>query len=1132
MKTICRLWILVSIVPILSAVGFAGSTPELLNYQGVLRNVVGGPEDGDFDFVFRFYNEPTCAGGTLLLSDSHAAVAVSGGLFDVELGGGSLSAGASATLAEVFRDNVEVWLEIEVNEETLCPRVRVESAAYALNADHLDGRDASGFLDTSPTPQTKLGQLTLRKDSGDGDNLLRLEDGVNGNGMFIGTDNDLTGFIRMRPLDDTGGIAITNTGDDVGLFVAGTAQDVQPPVGIGTYTPSEALDVVGNIKATGDITTAATFNGDGSGLTGVLAANAALLDGNASAFFLDTSADPQTKAGPLILWPGGSSFRSVRFEDSADMLVLESGDDAALTIDAANASKEASTLYAHGGVTQWFTGMDSHPTSAQGDFVIKRADGGEPDLVVDNETGDVAIGMRISASARLHVVGPDVAADLSTSSLRLTSNIGTGSEQNLLLDGNEIDSRDSMLSINDNSGHDVSLATGGGDVGIGTLTPAEKLHVQGSIRASADVIADGDLTAVGGITTAGVIESTSGGFRFPDGSILTTAARDPIGDACYGLTLTPYCNLGAAISDVVNGPTDVSEVLDESSGVGPAPSVAIGLDGLPVVSYYDFENQRLKVAHCNDTRCSTNSAVVVDSTAAVGLNNSIAIGQAGLPIIAYDDLTNDTVKIVSCTDPSCSCTDTACPPLEAADGSVGGIAIAIGQDWRPVIAFIDDTSREVRVLRCADPTCTSISSNEVVAAGANFKFDPSLAIGAGGLPIVVYYDLTLAKLQVVRCDDVDCTCDDEDCTSAQSPITIEQNGRQPSLAIGVDGLPVISYYDLTATALEVVHCEEPGCTGGSDKHWVSQVDNSADVGLDSSLAVGWDGLPVISYHDATNSNLKAVFCNDLACSDWDPPQTVDDSPQMVGLDTSLAIGAYGRPVIAHHDNVLDRLKIVTHVTNPVDAPPPSAPATAPSTGEIVELFAEDPPGGGQSGETAPETTDPPPSAWARWPIDEEGNVYANSFRPSASDLASLVTVTEPVEAGDVLVIDTERPGQMKLATTPADTAVFGIVAGDAGMVLGATPPMREVDESETPGDVEETTMDLADAEVPVSLSGVAVCKVDAGYGSIRPGDLLTTSPTPGHAMRTLEPAPGTILGKALEPLDTGTGSIRVLVMLR
>ncbi len=42
--------------------------------------------------------------------------------------------------------------------------------------------------------------------------------------------------------------------------------------------------------------------------------------------------------------------------------------------------------------------------------------------------------------------------------------------------------------------------------------------------------------------------------------------------------------------------------------------------------------------------------------------------------------------------------------------------------------------------------------------------------------------------------------------------------------------------------------------------------------------------------------------------------------------------------------------------------------------------------------------------------------------------------------------------------------------------------------------------------------------VDAAYGTIKVGDLLTSSPTPGHAMRADDPKPGTIVGKALQPL--------------
>ena len=46
------------------------------------------------------------------------------------------------------------------------------------------------------------------------------------------------------------------------------------------------------------------------------------------------------------------------------------------------------------------------------------------------------------------------------------------------------------------------------------------------------------------------------------------------------------------------------------------------------------------------------------------------------------------------------------------------------------------------------------------------------------------------------------------------------------------------------------------------------------------------------------------------------------------------------------------------------------------------------------------------------------------------------------------------------------------------------------------------------------------------------GDPLSSSPMPGHAMRAQEATPGTIVGKALESMDNGTGTIRVLVMLR
>jgi hypothetical protein len=115
-----------------------------------------------------------------------------------------------------------------------------------------------------------------------------------------------------------------------------------------------------------------------------------------------------------------------------------------------------------------------------------------------------------------------------------------------------------------------------------------------------------------------------------------------------------------------------------------------------------------------------------------------------------------------------------------------------------------------------------------------------------------------------------------------------------------------------------------------------------------------------------------------------------------------------------------------------------------------------------------------------------------------------VALLEPVTAGEVLALDPEVSiDRMVRARGGASETVVGIVAGDPGA-------------------------SWADS-APVALSGSVVpCQVDATYGAVHPGDLLVASPTPGMARRAEKPVPGTVLGKALETLEAGTGTIRVL----
>ncbi|MEN8006324.1 MAG: hypothetical protein ABFS42_04880 [Candidatus Krumholzibacteriota bacterium] len=124
-----------------------------------------------------------------------------------------------------------------------------------------------------------------------------------------------------------------------------------------------------------------------------------------------------------------------------------------------------------------------------------------------------------------------------------------------------------------------------------------------------------------------------------------------------------------------------------------------------------------------------------------------------------------------------------------------------------------------------------------------------------------------------------------------------------------------------------------------------------------------------------------------------------------------------------------------------------------------------------------------------------------------------------VDPGSVVSIDPSSPGDLCLSTEAYDRRVAGIVSGADGVKPGLLMGQKGSE---------------ADGEFPVALTGRVYCKVDASFGAIEPGDLLTTSPTPGHAMKVTDhgQAQGAILGKAMTALGNGQGTVLVLVSLQ
>jgi hypothetical protein len=178
-----------------------------------------------------------------------------------------------------------------------------------------------------------------------------------------------------------------------------------------------------------------------------------------------------------------------------------------------------------------------------------------------------------------------------------------------------------------------------------------------------------------------------------------------------------------------------------------------------------------------------------------------------------------------------------------------------------------------------------------------------------------------------------------------------------------------------------------------------------------------------------------------------------------------------------------------------------------------------------------------PSTDIEFRVYRDGDVTADgSFSPGGADMAEMIAVSagaETVEPGDVLVIDPNVAESTVKSTAPRSTLVAGIYSTKPGFIGSE----RDWDKPQTDpaGEVMAYTMEeLASEfdEIPMAIAGIVPCKVSAENGPIRPGDLLVTSGTPGHAMRDASPGVGTVLGKALGSLESGTGTIKVMVTLQ
>lgn len=337
-------------------------------------------------------------------------------------------------------------------------------------------------------------------------------------------------------------------------------------------------------------------------------------------------------------------------------------------------------------------------------------------------------------------------------------------------------------------------------------------------------------------------------------------------------------------------------------GSGEFASMAQGSDGLPIHAYYDSYTSGFKVAKCSIADCSIgNQLTVVDNTPSAGITSSIAIGIDGSPIISYYVSSQGLLKILKCGNLACSAGNT----ISTVDQGVVGIhsSMVIAPDGKPSVVYSDfRAGYRMKYMHCGTSDC---SSGNIIRQLGN-GFNGVLRFGKDNLPLIGIYDPDLGPEQIGSAGSVKkligdpsvvriLHCDDITCTSSTSAIVDADNGAGTyiSMIVPADGLPAIMYGvsvtpHVRTFALKLAKCIDPKCAKPS----MITIIDAADAGLFNAIALSKDGLPAMTYFGG--GTIKFVKCSDPACK-----LAVPTVIAPIGSHINLAIDDQGLPAVSY-----------------------------------------------------------------------------------------------------------------------------------------------------------------------------------------------------------------------------------------
>jgi hypothetical protein len=180
---------------------------------------------------------------------------------------------------------------------------------------------------------------------------------------------------------------------------------------------------------------------------------------------------------------------------------------------------------------------------------------------------------------------------------------------------------------------------------------------------------------------------------------------------------------------------------------------SVGADGFLTIAVQAYTTPlgTLSTVHCTNVTCSTHTQATLDATGTKVNGAAITFGVNGSPLITYtgDDAGTRGLGLARCSNAACSAASLV--TLNAADETGTMSAITIDPDGRPVIASIDARGATAKVLitQCTDTTCTASPTSTTVAS-SRFVDIVAIAIGSDGAPVVAYVETDTFKIRLIH----------------------------------------------------------------------------------------------------------------------------------------------------------------------------------------------------------------------------------------------------------------------------------------------------------------------------------------------------------------------------------------------